>query len=86
MLPSKYPVSKTSCLIAMIFADASFKFLYDKNRDLLCIGYNLSDRKLDNNHYDLLASEARLSAYYAIAKGDIPPIILGEAEPSCINR
>lgn len=55
------------------FADASFKFLYDKNRDLLCIGYNLSDRKLDNNHYDLLASEARLSAYYAVAKGDIPP-------------
>ena len=39
---------------------------------LLAIGYWVADRRLDNSFYDLLASEARLASYVAIASGQIP--------------
>ena len=47
-------------------------FLYDKARHLLAIGYNVSDRRRDSSYYDLLASEARLSTFVAIAQGQLP--------------
>ena len=49
-----------------------FGFLFDANRQLLSIGYRGSDGSLDDNFYDLLASEARLASFVAIAKGDLP--------------
>jgi cyclic beta-1,2-glucan synthetase len=49
-----------------------FKFLYDAQRDLFAIGYNVSGARLDGSHYDLLASEARLASLVAISKGDAP--------------
>jgi cyclic beta-1,2-glucan synthetase len=49
-----------------------FGFLFDKERQLLSIGYLISESALDPNCYDLLASEARLASFFAIAKGDIP--------------
>jgi cyclic beta-1,2-glucan synthetase len=49
-----------------------FGFLFDRERQLLSIGYLISDSALDPNCYDLLASEARLASFFAIAKGDIP--------------
>ena len=49
-----------------------FGFLFDPVRQLLSIGYLISESALDPNCYDLLASEARLASFFAIAKGDIP--------------
>jgi cyclic beta-1,2-glucan synthetase len=49
-----------------------FGFLFDKERQLLSIEYLMSESALDPNCYDLLASEARLASFFAIAKGDIP--------------
>lgn len=49
-----------------------FGFLFDQRRQLLSIGYRADDAALDANHYDLLASEARLASFVAIAKGDVP--------------
>jgi cellobiose phosphorylase len=49
-----------------------FSFLYDRRRDLLSIGYNVDERRLDAGYYDLLASEARLANYVAIAQGQLP--------------
>ena len=49
-----------------------FGFLFDPGRQLLSIGYRPSDGSLDSNFYDLLASEARLASFVAIAKGDVP--------------
>ena len=49
-----------------------FAFLLDPDRDLLSIGYSLADNSRDANCYDLLASEARLASFIAIAKGDVP--------------
>jgi cyclic beta-1,2-glucan synthetase len=47
-------------------------FLYDVDRRLFSIGYNVSNECLDNSFYDLLASEARLGSFVAIARGDVP--------------
>jgi cyclic beta-1,2-glucan synthetase len=53
-----------------------FRFLLDPERELLSIGYRLPDAghpgRLDSSSYDLLASEARLASFFAIAKGDAP--------------
>ncbi|MDR6740985.1 cyclic beta-1,2-glucan synthetase [Herbaspirillum sp. 1173] len=49
-----------------------FAFLMDPERKLLSIGYAAADNVLDDNCYDLLASEARLASLFAIAKGDVP--------------
>lgn len=54
------------------FADFDYSFLYDKDRHLLSIGYNIGDRRLDGGFYDLLASEARLGSFVAIAQGKLP--------------
>ena len=49
-----------------------FGFLFDEQRALFSIGYNVSSARLDGSHYDLLASEARLASLVAISKGDAP--------------
>ncbi len=49
-----------------------FGFLFDPVRQLLSIGFLISESTPDPNCYDLLASEARLASFFAIAKGDIP--------------
>ncbi len=53
-------------------ADMEYDFLYDRNRHLLTIGYNVTERRADSGHYDLLASEARLCCFVAIAQGQLP--------------
>jgi len=53
-------------------AAMEFGFLLDGQRKLLSIGYRATDNTLDESCYDLLASEARLASFVAIAKGDIP--------------
>jgi cyclic beta-1,2-glucan synthetase len=49
-----------------------FTFLFDPTRKLLSIGYRVPENSLDPSCYDLLASEARLASFIAIAKGDVP--------------
>jgi cyclic beta-1,2-glucan synthetase len=49
-----------------------FGFLIEPQRQLLSIGYRVADRAQDPSCYDLLASEARLASFVAIAKGDLP--------------
>jgi cyclic beta-1,2-glucan synthetase len=49
-----------------------FGFLINSDKLLLSIGYNTLEGRLDPSSYDLLASEARLASFIAIAKGDVP--------------
>lgn len=49
-----------------------FGFLLDAQRNLLSIGYLADEGTLDASCYDLLASEARLASFFAIAKHDVP--------------
>jgi cyclic beta-1,2-glucan synthetase len=59
-------------LTKTMFDNMKFDFLFDDSRQLISIGYRHSNGILDSNFYDLLASEARLASFVAIAKGDIP--------------
>jgi cyclic beta-1,2-glucan synthetase len=52
--------------------EMDFNFLLDPERKVFTIGYNVSAQRADNSYYDLLASEARLASFVAIAKGDVP--------------
>ncbi|HUR92152.1 MAG TPA: glucoamylase family protein, partial [Gemmatimonadaceae bacterium] len=53
--------------------EMDFTFLFDEKRKLFSIGYRHSNDTLDNSFYDLLASEARLASFVAIAKDDVDP-------------
>jgi len=50
-----------------------FEFLFDPSRKIFSIGYRVTEGTLDPSGYDLLASEARLASFVAIAKGDVSP-------------
>lgn len=52
--------------------DMAFDFLYDPQRRVFRIGYNVDAEEPDANYYDLLASEARITSLIAIAKGEVP--------------
>jgi|CXWL01.1.fsa_nt_gi cellobiose phosphorylase len=54
------------------FANVEYDFLFDKGCHLLAIGYNVGERRRDLSYYDLLASEARLCSFVAIAQGQLP--------------
>lgn len=58
--------------ITALISATDFKFLYDPTRNLFRVGYNASTGEADSSYYDLLASEARIASFVAIAKGDIP--------------
>ena len=49
-----------------------FKFLYKDDRHLFSIGQNMTLGRLDASCYDLMASEACLSSFLAVARGDAP--------------
>ncbi len=53
-------------------ARMEYDFLFDETRHLLAIGYDVDGRRRDPGYYDLLASEARLSSFVAIAQGQVP--------------
>ena len=52
-------------------ARMDFTVLYEPARELFSIGYNVGQHRLDTSCYDLLASEARLASYVAIALGQV---------------
>jgi len=53
-------------------ANIDYDFLYYRTQHLLTIGYNVDEHRKDNGYYDLLASEARLTTFTAIAQGKLP--------------
>ena len=65
-------VLETLALQCDELAAMDFTFLLDPARDLFCTGFNVTERRCDTSFYDLLASEARLCSYVAIASGQVP--------------
>jgi cyclic beta-1,2-glucan synthetase len=55
-----------------IVAEMDFCFLWNPRRKLLSIGFESEKDELHSASYDLLASEARIAAFIAIAKDEIP--------------
>ena len=52
-------------------ANADFSKLYDGEKGLFSIGFNIEEGKLTDSYYDLLASEARQASLVAISKKDV---------------
>ena len=52
--------------------EMDFRFLIDAQRKLFSIGFQQATHSLDDSFYDLLASEARLASFIAIAKNEAP--------------
>lgn len=68
----KYRLAVLEEKLRSLVENMAFGFLLDPDRKLLSIGYLVNEDQLDQSCYDLLASEARLASFIAIAKGDIP--------------
>src|SRR6185369_6085256 len=58
--------------VAGVLAVMDYTFLFDKVRRQLVVGYNVDHLRCDDSYYDLLASEARLCNFVAIAQGQVP--------------
>ncbi len=58
--------------INRIVDSTQFRPLYDTDRNLFSIGYDIEKEKITNSYYDLLASEARTASYLAISRGEVP--------------
>ncbi|MEZ0336173.1 MAG: glucoamylase family protein, partial [Gemmatimonadales bacterium] len=52
--------------------EMDFRFLIDGQRKLFSIGFQQATHSLDDSFYDLLASEARLASFIAVAKNEAP--------------
>jgi cyclic beta-1,2-glucan synthetase len=52
--------------------EMDFAFLVNPDRQMLAIGYDTGARRIHENCYDLIASEARVATFLAIARGDLP--------------
>jgi cyclic beta-1,2-glucan synthetase len=57
--------------VRAVYERVNMRFLYDPERRLFSIGYNVTEGRLDPSFYDLLASESRLGSYIAIARGEV---------------
>jgi cellobiose phosphorylase len=57
---------------AYSLAQMDMSFLYDEASHLMAIGFNVEDQRRDQSSYDLLASEARVASFVAIAEGQVP--------------
>lgn len=53
--------------------EMDFSLLYNPKKQLFSTGYIVAENKLANAYYDMAVSEARLTSYLAIAKGDVEP-------------
>ena len=52
--------------------EMDFRFLYNPQRELIHIGFDVDARRLDPSCYDLLASEARVTSFLMIAGEQAP--------------
>jgi cyclic beta-1,2-glucan synthetase len=65
-------LERLSTAVRELARGMDLQFLYDPKQKLFAIGYNASSGRLDHSSYDLLASEARLASFLAIARGEVP--------------
>jgi cyclic beta-1,2-glucan synthetase len=65
-------ISRLSARVRALHEAMGFGFLYDPTRKLFSIGYDANSHRLDSGVYDLLASEARLTSFIAVTRGEVP--------------
>ncbi len=52
--------------------EMNFALLYEPRKKVLSVGFDVTGNRREPSCYDLLATEARIASFIAIAKGDIP--------------
>ncbi|MBQ2881803.1 MAG: hypothetical protein IJE40_06005, partial [Clostridia bacterium] len=57
--------------LSEIIKNTDFTLLFNKERKLFHIGYDVEHQELSKSFYDLYASESRLTSYYVIASGQV---------------
>jgi cyclic beta-1,2-glucan synthetase len=65
-------LKKIASQVSSVADEMDFEFLLNRSRGLLSIGFDVDKQQLHAACYDLLASEARIAFFAAIAKDDIP--------------
>ena len=58
--------------INKIIEEMDFKFLYNADRGLFYIGFNIEENSSGSSYYDLLASESRVTSFITIALNEVP--------------
>ncbi len=69
--------------------EMDFSMLVNRGRNLLSVGYNVSAEELAKSCYDLLASEARIATFIAVAKDEMSQeswFRLGRQHTVCENE
>lgn len=57
--------------IEELLAQGDLSVFYDRRRKLFSIGWDSEKQSLSPYHYDMLMSEARMTSYYAVARGQV---------------
>jgi len=65
-------VQQIQAIVDEFITGMDFSFVFNDERKIFHIGYNLETQQLDNSFYDLLASESRIGSVVAIATNQIP--------------
>ena len=68
----EYEREDLAARFSAIMDSMDFSPLYDKCHKLFYIGIDIEKNEASSSFYDLMASEAMLSGFIAIAKGDVP--------------
>ena len=64
---------KIASRIKNIIDGARFSILFNKNKKLFHIGYNIEENRFSPSYYDMLASEARQTCFLSAARGEVKP-------------
>lgn len=54
-----------------VLRNTNFSMLYSLNKGLFSLGYNMEEKSLNNEYYDLLSSKSRLASFLAISKSEV---------------
>lgn len=58
--------------VEQLISETNLSVFYNKRKQLFSIGYDSGNGIYNNSCYDMLMSEARMTSYFAIAKGQVP--------------
>ncbi|MGL4847990.1 MAG: GH36-type glycosyl hydrolase domain-containing protein, partial [Clostridium sp.] len=58
-------------LLDKFINEMDFKKLFNKEKELFYVGYNIDKESFGESYYDLLASEARVASFLAIARNEV---------------
>ena len=57
--------------VQSILKSMDFSLLYDEKKDLFSVGFDVEAQKLSEYAYDMFASEARQTSFYALISGEV---------------